>query len=99
HPGFVPIPCSTLFRSGTLPCRLCRERSGASQPSEAGAADGEDTEARSGYPGYRNRRTYVKKKPGERRVFYYQKYFRKYSVRHRIAIAWPYGIEVSGIWR
>lgn len=28
-----------------------------------------------------------------------QKYLRRYSVRHSIAIAWPYGMEVSGIWR
>ncbi len=39
---------------------LCRERSGAPQPPEARAADGEDPEARSGHSGYRNRRTYVK---------------------------------------
>ena len=59
HVMFLPV------RSGGSVLRLLRappdperrKRRDAQQPPEAGAADGENAEAGSGYPGYRNRRT------------------------------------------
>jgi arginyl-tRNA synthetase len=52
-----------LFSGFYEHCPILSESEGPQQPPEAGAADGEDPEAGSGYPGYRNRRTYVTK-PG-----------------------------------
>lgn len=61
--GTPHVMCAYLWRSGRSVLYsyyehcpiLSAERSGASQPPEAGAADGEP--GWSGYPGYRNRRT------------------------------------------
>ena len=66
--GTPHVMCSYLYDLAllrALPDPERRKRRDAQQPPEAGAADGENAEAGSGYPGYRNRRTDVKTNPAK----------------------------------